>query len=217
MRKLLLLCGLVAALGCSPNRPDPVVVASPPPTGNTCIISGTGNTCNVGNGAPPAASPSPSPSAGPFVKPDYVKITQFGETCGTDKNGVQIVPSGQDRSVRIGCTKALTLSPKCHQTNGGPDIDCPVPDNAAPDSFEVTEGQEHIIFSPFGSLSVSPALRAALEALVRAASIRAFSDLHALSDAFNRRATGVSVGFARITGSYAGVRAQDDFILTVIQ
>jgi hypothetical protein len=159
-----------------------------------CINVGNGTGCNV-------AAPSPSPGSGPFVKPDYVKIMQFGETCGKNANGTDIQPSGQDRSVRIGCTKALTLSPKCHQANGLPDIDCPVPDNAAPDSFEVTSGGEHIIFARFGSASID---------------VSAFSGPHMESDAFNRLATGVSAGSVTITGAYAGVRAQADFILTVI-
>jgi hypothetical protein len=132
------------------------------------------------------------------MKPDYVKITQFGENCPTG-----IAPSGIDRSVRIGCTKALTLSPKCRQVNG-PDIDCPVPADAAPDSFECKTGCDHITFAAFGSAALS------------AQDLKAFSRPHMQSDAFNRLATGKTVGDAIITGSYAGIRVQDDFTLTVV-
>lgn len=201
--RTLALAGLLLILPACARQTGPTPVPTPTPiTGNVCIISGNGNdnTCNVGNVTPPT-SPSPGSSpTGPFVRPDYVKITQFGETCPTGIN-----PSGQDRSVKVGCSKALTLSPKCHQANGLPDIDCPVPDNTAPDSFTVVSGAEHIIFTAFGA--ANPDL------------VRLLTGPGALSDTFNRNARGVSPGVAVITGSYAGVAVQpgQEFILTVIQ
>jgi hypothetical protein len=175
MRKLAFLALLFVS--CPPTAPTPV--ATTPPPAITCS-AGANSILNCGTGNGNGAAPSPSPNAGPFAKPDYVKITQFGETCPAG-----IEPSGQDRSVRIGCSKALTLSPKCHQVSG-PDIDCPVPQDAAPDSFFVSAGADHIDFS----LSAS--------------------------SKFNRDAKGKTAGQAIITGAYAGVRAQDDFVLTVI-
>jgi hypothetical protein len=176
---------MVATMSCTPAAPTPVPVPTPAVNQITCNNSGTNNVCNIGNTAP-VPNPSASPT-GLFPRPDYVKITQFGESCGTDKNGVQIQPSGQDRSVRIGCTKALTLSPKCHQATG-PDVDCPVPDGAAPDTFEVTAGADHIIFSD------SQASR------------------------FNKNAFGLTAGSVTITGAYAGVAVLpgQEFILTVV-
>jgi hypothetical protein len=96
-----------------------------------------------GNG--PAAAPSPLPT-GPFVKPDYVKITQFGEDC---PNGG--APSGGDRTVRVGCIKRLTISPKCKQAPPLSDVDCPVPEGAHPDDFAPTSGAERVAFAIAGN------------------------------------------------------------------
>lgn len=186
---------MAALVSCSPAAPTPVAVAPAPACSVNVTVSGDGATTVNGCGNTVTVVPSPSPS-GPFQKPDYVKITQFGESCspGTE-------PSGVDRSVKIGCTKALTLSPKCHQASG-PDIDCPVPDNAKPDEFKCISGCEHINFAAFGGGSLDVSL---------------FSGAHMQTDAFNRLATGKTEGAAVITGSYAGIRAQDDFILTVVK
>lgn len=186
MRKVaVVLLALMMIGGCSPTQPTPPPL--PPGTTITVTVPGNGNTINVGDGN--GIGPSPSPSGGPFVKPDYVKITMYGdEKCGNGTNGQPILPANQSRTVRVGCTVALTISPKCHQPNGLPDVDCPVPDGAAPDAFEATTGREHILFVPQGD-----------------------------NPKFNRNATGVSAGLTTITGSYAGVRVADDFVLTVIQ
>jgi hypothetical protein len=196
----LALLSLAVLTSCSPSEPTP----PPPAPANVVNVTIPGNpTCVVvnGNGCNTAA-PSPSPG-GAFVKPDYVKITQFGETCPST---VLAGPSGQDRSVRIGCTKALTLSPKCRQPNG-PDIDCPVPNDARPDEFKVLSGGDHIIFAAFGSASFK----------LLSIDVHAFTGVHMESDAFNRLATGTTEGQVVITGSYAGVRALEDFTLTVIK
>lgn len=189
------LLALAALASCSPA--EPTAVAPPPPACTvTVTVTGDGATTVNGCGNSVTTTPSPNPSGGPFVKPDYVKITQFGESCPA---GVE--PSGIDRSVRIGCTKALTLSPKCRQASG-PDIDCPVPENAAPDEFKCISGCDHINFAAFGSGNLD---------------VSKFSGVHMKTDAFNRIAAGKTEGAAVITGSYSGIRAQDDFILTVVK
>lgn len=142
MKRLFPLLLLLAS--CSPTVPE--VPSPPPPANNSCVISGgQNNTCTIGNGNNATPSPSPGTVTGPFPRPDYVKITQFGETCP-----IGIEPSGIDRSVRIGCSKALTLSPKCRQVSG-PDIDCPVPPGAEPSEFKVIAGADHIAFSDSAS------------------------------------------------------------------
>lgn len=186
MRKSLMALVALTVASCAATAPTPVPSPTPVANQNSCNITGSNNTCNIGNVSPTTPTPSAAPS-GLFPRPDYVKVTQFGETCGTDAHGVQILPSGQDRSVRVGCNKAITLSPKCHNAPG-PDIDCPVPEGAAPDSFEVTAGADHISFTD------SQASR------------------------FNKNAIGLTPGQVTITGAYDGVAVLpgQEFVLTVI-
>jgi hypothetical protein len=112
---------------CTPVQPTPV----PQPNGGTNVNV----VVNVGNGT----VPSPAPGAG-GAKPKLVKVTQFGETCPTGTS-----PSGQDRAVRIGCSKALTCTPKCEQTDGTL-LDCNV-GGQTPDEFRAFSGAEHISFT----------------------------------------------------------------------
>jgi hypothetical protein len=86
--------GLVT--GCSKTVVIPVG-----PTGGGTNQSTTVNV-NVGQGAPTGTQPG-APGASSIT---LVKVTQFGETCPSGAS-----PSGVDRSVRVGCTKALTCTP----------------------------------------------------------------------------------------------------------
>lgn len=151
-------------VGCTPVQP------TPPPSSNT----NTTTVVLVVGG--PAGPTLPTPTTA--VKPKLVKVTQFGETCPPT---VTAGPSGQDRAVRVGCSKALTCSPKCDspQGPGFPDVDCQVPSGAAPDEFRVFAGAEHISFTASNS-----------------------------NPAFNRDARGVSAGTASIDCTYAGVRSE---------
>jgi hypothetical protein len=182
---LLFVLGMVVGIAlilisCAPTQPD---VPAPPTANAGCNVTGSNNAVNCGSGNQTVSPPSPSPSPGTITaKPKLVKITQFGESC---PDGVS--PSGQDRAVRIGCTKALTLSPKCsNPIEGQPDIDCAVPPGAAPDRFEVVSGGDHIEFTVSQD-----------------------------NPGFNRIAKGKTAGFTVIGGAYAGVEAEP-FVLQVL-
>jgi hypothetical protein len=133
MRKSIAIVAMaVLMLGaCTPVQPTPV----PQPNGGTNVNV----VVNVGNGT----VPSPAPGAG-SAKPKIVKVTQFGEACPSGTS-----PSGQDRAVRIGCSKALTCSPKCEQTDGTL-LDCNV-GSQTPDEFRAFSGAEHISFTASSS------------------------------------------------------------------
>jgi hypothetical protein len=156
---LLAALALAALIACTPQP-----VAPTPPAGNTTVNVNV----NVGNGT----TPSPAPGAG-AARPDLVKVTQFGETCPSG-----ISPSGQDRAVRNGCSKALTCSPKC-KLSDGTFVDCQIPPGAAPDEFRVFVGQDRISFTASGS-----------------------------NPAFNRDARGVAAGLALIDCTYAGMKSE---------
>jgi hypothetical protein len=170
MRNGFVVVALMAALvACTPVQP------TPPPSNNT----NTTNVVLVVGG--PAGPTVPTPTQ--VTKPKLVKVTQFGETCPADSGKT---PSGQDRAVRVGCSKALTCSPKCDNPQGGPDIDCPVPQGAAPDEFRVFAGADRISFTASSS-----------------------------NPAFNRDARGVAPGTASIDCTYAGVRSEPfDLLVT---
>lgn len=91
-----------------------------PPTEPTPIsIDITNN--NTNNNGNPTTGASPLPGGGVIAS---VKTTQFGETCpqGT-------APSGEDRSVRVGCTKHLTCTPFLSDgTPAGPAVHGPAPE-----------------------------------------------------------------------------------------
>lgn len=77
----------------------------------TQTITVTGPDINVPINLGPTPSPSGSPGGsancpkdGQATKPDSVKIAQFGESGCSN-------PSGAQRSVRVGCTAAITCSP----------------------------------------------------------------------------------------------------------
>lgn len=154
-----------------------------PSTVFNCTAS-DGSTVNCGTGNGTNAQPSPSPSPA-FPKPDYIKISLYGDQRCPD--GVS--PSTEDRTVRKGCTVAMTISPKCKRTppDTGPDVDCKIADDAEPESFGVIFGAEHVLVSP-----------------------------QADNPRFNRNVTGVSAGLATFSGSYQGQRVRDDFVLTVV-
>lgn len=174
---------LVLFVACSPTQPDPPAV---PTASAGCTVTGDHNSVNCGSGNQTVTVPSPTPSGSPGAgqPPALVKITQFGESCPDGKT-----PSGQDRAVRVGCAKALTLSPKCVNPGGPslPMVDCQIPAGAAPDSFAVVSGGEFIDFNTFGD-----------------------------NPQFNRVAKGVKKGFAVIGGAYAGVQAEP-FVLEVVE
>jgi hypothetical protein len=128
----LALLALAVLTSCTPVQPTPV----PQPNGGTNVNV----VVNVGNGT----TPSPAPGGAGSAKPKLVKVTQFGETCPTGTS-----PSGQDRAVRIGCSKALTCTPKCEQTDGTL-LDCNV-GSQTPDEFRAFSGAEHISFTASSS------------------------------------------------------------------
>lgn len=163
---LALVAGLFA---CTPVQP------TPPPSSNT----NTTNVVVVVGG--PAGPTVPTPTQ--VTKPKLTKVTQFGETCPPT---VTAGPSGQDRAVRVGCSKALTCSPKCENPQGGADIDCPVPQGASPDEFRVFAGADRISFTASSS-----------------------------NPAFNRDARGVAPGTASIDCTYAGVRSEPFDLMVV--
>lgn len=90
MKYLGVLAVLLVSIGCGENPTDPSVI-------NINIHNDNQN--NNGGGTPP----SPGTGAGK-IKPDSVKIAQFGESGCTN-------PSNAERSVRVGCMAAITCSP----------------------------------------------------------------------------------------------------------
>lgn len=152
--------GVLLLGACTPAQPTPL----PQPNGNTT------QTVTVIIGAP---VPSPAPGGAGGQRPDRVVTRQFGETCPAGTS-----PSGQDRAVRIGCSKAITCSPQCKQPDGF-FVDCQVPPNAAPDEFRVFVGQDRIAFSASSS-----------------------------NPAFNRDARGLAAGLALIDCTYAGMKSE---------
>lgn len=158
---VVVLAALIGSAACTPVQP------TPPPSSNTA--SNTNTIVLVIGG--PAGPTLPTPTSA--AKPDIVKVTQFGETCPDGKQ-----PSGQDRSVRVGCSKALTCSPKCKQTDGAY-IDCPVPQGASPDEFRVFSGEDRISFTAAGE-----------------------------NPAFNRDARGLAPGHALLDCTYANVKSE---------
>jgi hypothetical protein len=108
----------VASLACQ----------QPLPTGGDINISNVNTNSNQqGQGGGPSASPSPG--AGGSIT--LVKVVQFGETCPQGTS-----PSGEDRSVRVGCTKHLTCTP--FLSDGSP---APVAVHGpAPEFFGLTAG-----------------------------------------------------------------------------
>jgi hypothetical protein len=161
---------VLALAACTPTQPTPI----PNVTVVGCYTCG--NSFGGGGGG---ASPSP----GITTKPKLTKVTQYGENCPPS---VAAGPSGQDRGVRVGCSKALTCSPKCDNPQGGPDIDCQVPQGGAPDEFRVFAGADRVSFTASTS-----------------------------NPAFNRDARGVAPGTASIDCTYAGVRSEP-FDLAVV-
>lgn len=181
-RRFAVAVGLLALLAsCSnPNEPTP---AASPGSSITCNATngGTITNCGTGNGNVTNPTPSPSPS-GLFPRPDYIKISMYGDQrCPTG-----VAPSTEDRTVRKGCTVALTISPKCKRADG-PDVDCKIPEDAEPDEFGVSLGAEHVAVVPQGD-----------------------------NPRFNRNVSGISAGAATFSGSYQGQRVRDDFVLTVV-
>lgn len=121
-------CGVVilmavALVGCGENPTDPSVI-------NINIHNDNQN--NNGGGTP---SPSPNASS---RKPDSVKIAQFGESgCAS--------PSGAQRTVKVGCTAAITCSPLI----GGAQAPAGTfPE--APDSFGLKDASSNVRIKPSG-------------------------------------------------------------------
>lgn len=98
------------------------------PTGPTIVNTNTNTSTNNNGQSGPNASPSPGTGSGSIAS---VKVVQFGETCPAGK-----AVSGEDRSLRVGCTKHLTCTP--FLTDGSPAP--PAVHGLAPDFFGLTAG-----------------------------------------------------------------------------
>lgn len=94
-------------------------------TGPTTATGGSSTQTQGGGG--PQASPSPTASGSIAL----VKVVQFGETC---PQGVSV--SGEDRSVRVGCTKHLTCTPFLSDGSPAP----PAVHGPAPEFFGLIAG-----------------------------------------------------------------------------
>lgn len=111
---------LVAALSFGCQQPLPT-------GGDVTIVNNNSNQNNNGQGGP-SASPSPGTGNGVIAS---VKVVQFGEACPTGKT-----PSGEDRSVRVGCSKHLTCTPFLSDGSPAP----PAVHGPAPEFFGLIAG-----------------------------------------------------------------------------
>lgn len=109
------------------------------PTAPSIIINNYNNNQNQ-NGGGSGGNGTPGSGSGTITR---VKVTQYGEnvtdTCST--------PSGEDRSVRIGCIKKLTCTPFVTDSQGNF-----VPADTAthgpkPDYFTVSSGGDKVAYS----------------------------------------------------------------------
>lgn len=189
-RGALALSGLLVlalySLGCSrATGPTPVAVATatPPPACNIVVNGDNNNVNGCGNViTAPVTSPSPKTN---FPTPDYIKISLYGD----QKCEPGVTPSTEDKTLRVKCTIAMTISPKCKRVppDVGPDVDCKIPDNAEPESFGVISGADHVTVTPQGD-----------------------------NPRFNRNVVGVSAGEATFSGAYQGIPVREVFVLKVV-